>query len=197
MTGRQLYLVRHAQAAGSDDGDPSLSEVGRAQAAALGRRLATTGPARILCGPRRRTRDSAEVLAHAIPGVTVEVSGLLDDRTPVPSPSRSSDYPRRFHDWLAATPAAERDVDGQQIADALTALADVARAAEAGPVVAVTHAFVIGWMVRTVLDAPIPAWLRLAPSNAGLTVLDYTRDDVNLLAYNDTGHLEGLQQGGR
>ena len=122
----------------------------------------------------------------------MQVSERLDDRTPVPSPPRFSDYPARFLDWLAATPADERDVDGRQISDAVAALADQARALGEGAVVAVTHAFVIGWIVRTVLDAPTPAWLSLAPSHAGLTVLDCTTDGVNLVAYNDTGHLEGL-----
>lgn len=69
-------------------------------------------------------------------------------------------------------------------------LAEAARAAaEAGPLVAVTHAFVIGWLMRSALDAPISRWLGLNPASASLTIIRYAADDASLVAFNDTGHL--------
>ncbi len=55
--------------------------------------------------------------------------------------------------------------------------------------IAITHAFVIAWIVQTSLAAPAAAWMRLSPANAGLTTFDCTKDRLQLVSYNDTGHL--------
>ncbi|MBA2324726.1 MAG: hypothetical protein H0V92_12185 [Pseudonocardiales bacterium] len=79
---------------------------------------------------------------------------MLDDRTPVPSPGRRGDYPQRYWPWLDDTAPDERDVDAVLLTTAAAEFANAARAAaEVGPLVAVTHAFVIGWLVRA-------AWTR-------------------------------------
>ncbi|WP_209305444.1 histidine phosphatase family protein [Blastococcus sp. CT_GayMR20] len=57
----RLYLVRHAEAVGQEDIDPGLSDRGRAQAQALGGRLASVRPAGILPGPRRRAAETARI----------------------------------------------------------------------------------------------------------------------------------------
>jgi probable phosphoglycerate mutase len=72
---------------------------------------------------------------------------------------------------------------------AASRLAASARAAE-GPVIAITHAFVIGWIVQMSLEAPAAAWMTLRPANASLTTFDCTRDRLPLVSYNDTGHLQ-------
>lgn len=146
----------------------------------------------ILHSPRRRAQKTADQIASLLPGATVQASDLLDDRTPVPSPQHRRDYPQKYWDWLAATPEEERDVDGQQITRAAGRLAEIARASSDGTIVAVTHSFVIGWILRAALDAPTAAWLRLAPANAGLTFLECTATGVGVVSYNDTGHLVAL-----
>ena len=187
----ELLLVRHAEAAGHEDVDPSISERGRGQARALGTRLSALRPAGILHGPRRRATETARVLAEALPDIPVESTPLLEDRTPVPSAGRLGDYPERFRSWLDGVPADERDVDGAVLTAALQELARLAedRAGD-GPLVLVTHAFVVGWFVREVLGAPTWRWLRLAPANASLTVLRWEGDGSGVLvSFNDTGHL--------
>lgn len=73
-----LYLARHC-----DVENPghilyghlpgfALSKKGVAQAHALGRLLATKGIKRIYCSPLLRTRQTAEIIASYIPGVTVD-----------------------------------------------------------------------------------------------------------------------------
>lgn len=187
----ELYLVRHAEALGDDQADPGLSAHGRDQARSLGLRLYGMRVAGILHSPRRRAVETAAILSQAQPDVAVLPSDLLDDRTPVPSPRRREVYPQRFHPWFDQVPTAERDVDGVHLSDALRQLgAGAVEGADNGALVLITHAFVIGWFVRTILDAPEWRWLRLQPANAGLTVLRWEPDGEGaLVSFNDTGHL--------
>jgi len=76
---KQLYLVRHARAeAGSalvKDFDRPLSDRGRQDLPLMARRWLERGdalPEGVLCSPARRTRETAELLLHAL--------GVSDDR---------------------------------------------------------------------------------------------------------------------
>jgi len=190
MTG-DLYVIRHAEAAGEEDDDPGLSERGRAQARALGARLAQGQVTAVLHGPRRRAAETAAVLSEALPGVPLAASPLLEDRTPTPSPERRGEYPEKYQDWFAAVPPEEQDRDGELLTAAFQQLCRQARSlADDGALVAVTHAFVVGWFVREVLGGPPALWLRLVPANAGLTVIRWRADSAAVLhSFNDTGHL--------
>jgi probable phosphoglycerate mutase len=107
----------------------------------------------------------------------------------VASPERRDDYPARYRAWFDAVPPDERDVDGEQMTAAFRELGTRARHGD-GALVLVTHAFVVGWFVREVLGGPVDQWLRLVPSNAGLTVVRWRDDGTAVLhAFNDTGHL--------
>jgi broad specificity phosphatase PhoE len=61
----RITMVRHGQAAAgfSDDLDPGLSELGRAQADAAAEALASIGPQPIIASPLRRCRETALALA--------------------------------------------------------------------------------------------------------------------------------------
>ena len=61
----RITMVRHGQAAAgfSDDLDPGLSELGRAQAEAAADALASIGPQPIIASPLRRCRETAAPLA--------------------------------------------------------------------------------------------------------------------------------------
>ena len=107
----------------------------------------------------------------------------------MPSPQHYADYPEDYWRWLAGTPTDEQDIDGQRMSLAASRLAASARAAD-GPVIAITHAFVIGWIVQMSLAAPAAAWMTLSPANAGLTTFDCTKDRLQLVSYNETGHLQ-------
>jgi probable phosphoglycerate mutase len=114
---------------------------------------------------------------------------LLADRTPVPSFRNRSAYPARYLPWLDETPAAERDMDARALSSARDELIELS-VASSSPLVLVTHAFVIGWLVCDALDAPSWRWLTLAPANASLTILEYDVErGSRVVAFNDTGHL--------
>lgn len=64
----RLIIVRHAQASFFDDDYDNLSELGRQQAALLGKFWDRHGlqPSRVICGPRRRHLQTAELAAGEI-----------------------------------------------------------------------------------------------------------------------------------
>jgi phosphohistidine phosphatase len=75
----RIYLCRHGQAAaGEPDELRELTEEGRAQARALGRRLASVDvpPVLVLCSPLARARQTAEEVALAV-GANVRVDERL------------------------------------------------------------------------------------------------------------------------
>ena len=128
----ELYLVRLAEAAGHEDLDPGLSDRGRAQAHALGARLASVRPTGILHGPRLRAGETARILAEPLPGAPVESTPLLEDRTPVPSAGRLAEYPERFRSWLDGVPPDERGQDGAALTAALPSMGRLAEERRGG-----------------------------------------------------------------
>jgi phosphohistidine phosphatase len=74
-----LYLVRHAEAAsGEPDEERRLTQAGREQARALGRRLAEEGisPDALLTSPLVRARETAAALGEAL-GIEAEADERL------------------------------------------------------------------------------------------------------------------------
>jgi broad specificity phosphatase PhoE len=188
VTGR-LYLVRHGETAGDEGGDPGLSERGVAQARALAARLRSRSITDVWHGPRRRAAETAAIAASVLGVGEARSSGLLDDRTPVPSAARAEGYPAARGPWFEQVPAEERDEDGVQLTAAWRQL--VCEAAADRELLLVTHAFVVAWFVREVLRAPASAWTNLLVANTGLTVVGWDRDGAACVeAFNDTGHLE-------
>ena len=161
MGAAELYLVRHAQAAGRDDDDPGLSERGghRHERSAPGSPPAPSPPCCTAPAARRGDGHDRLVLPGADRG---RVLPLLDDRTPVPSDERRDEYPRRYHQALGDVPAQERDVDAVELREAVSRLVATAEEQAAlGPLLLVTHAFVIGWFVRSALETATWRWIGL------------------------------------
>ena len=161
-----IHLIRHGEAAGEDLADPGLSDLGRRQVRALANRLAFRPVRRVLHGPSRRASETAGILTEDL-GAGATVSDLLADRTPVPSVERRGDYPTHRWEWFEDVPEAERDLDGAELTAAWHKLWFEHHDEE---VVLVTHAFVVAWFVREVLNAPPATWMRIGPiGNATLT----------------------------
>lgn len=182
-----VHLVRHGHAAGHDAADPGLSQTGRDQVEALARRLGGTSFDAVWHGSRRRAAESARVLAARLDVERCEESDLLADRTPVPSAGREGDYPAHRAAWLAQAPPDERDPDGVGLGAAWSTIREHATRED---LLLVTHAFVVGWFVREVLQAPPAAWLQLPVANTGLTVIRWNaHGEARVETVNDTGHL--------
>jgi probable phosphoglycerate mutase len=180
-----LHLVRHGEPASIERCDSGLNENGRRQAEAVATRLADVGADVVLHSPKRRARETADIIAARLSGVPISSSDLADDRTPFPADRAT--VPEQYWPFLDGVPADKRDVDGHQLdaaAEVLGAVADDDRR-----VVVVTHAFVIGWFVRRALDAPTWRWLGLNHLNGAITTITYTAAGSRLVRFNDSGHL--------
>ena len=177
-----MYLVRHAEP--GDEG--ALSDLGLAQARLVGRRLSGLELTTVVHGPAMRARQTAQHLVTAVPGARVLESVMLDDLTPTPAYGDEDSYPQRLRTWLAGVHPAKRAPGGARLTPAFEHFA-----AAGEPIVLVTHAFVIGWFVRTAIEAPAHRWMELFPDHASLTTISFRDDDrpPSLIRFNDTGHL--------
>ena len=96
--------------------------------------------------------------------------------------------PERYRAFLAAVPGNERDEGARHLSAAAAELLTVADRDRAE--ILVTHTFVVGWLVRQVLDAPAWRWIGLDAAHCGLTTIAVHDDrPAMLLGYNDVGHL--------
>ena len=95
------------------------------------------------------------------------VSDACEDRTPIPK--EWALVPERYHAFLRSVPADEADLGGHPLDQAVATLSAVGEADRT--VVAVTHNFVIGWFVRSALDAPWSRWIGLDSAHCGVTAI--------------------------
>ena len=184
-----IYLIRHGEADESAGDDPGLTERGRDQAHAVGRRVKDLGFDDVVHSSRRRARETASIVGLATGGPAPRHSEHADDRTPFPSDLALVPEGRRA--WFESVPDDERDEDGRDLDLAIAGLGRL----EAGDrrVLVVTHNFVIGWFVRDAMGAPPLSWMGLNSANGGLTIVRYEIDrQPRLIAFNDTGHLPAL-----
>ncbi|MFJ2193548.1 histidine phosphatase family protein [Kitasatospora sp. NPDC087861] len=196
---RYLYLTRHGEAAPDGSG---LTADGRRQAVLLGRRLADRPISAVHHGPLPRAAQSARLIAEQLTAGRA-ASGQLDRVSPtvreeagdylpyVPSrpelPADSADF---LLDFLAQ-PTAEERTRGPELARRAVRrfTGPVPGGADRHELV-VTHAFLIGWLVRHTLDAPPWRWLGLNSGNAALTVIRYAPGRPSaVLLHNDMRHL--------
>jgi probable phosphoglycerate mutase len=195
-----IYLVRHGETADNAARvvqlpDAALSARGRAQAAALARRIA---PARVA---RVRSSDYARALETAAPIVDVTAAPLVVD----------PGLRERNYGAIRGTPYAELTVDimapdyeppGGETWEAFHARVDVAWGAvvaEAGgldgDLVVVTHGLVCRAIAARHLVVPPETLAALAWGNTALTIVDAgAPGGVRLLAC--TAHLDETEGGG-
>lgn len=188
---RYLYLARHGEAESEGDGS-GLTAAGRRQAALLGRRLAGRPVSVLHHGPLPRAAETARLVAEQLTGVRPQPCAEAGDYLPyVPSRDELPSYSAEFVLTRLSAATTEERQEGAGLAR---------RAVErfTGPVpgdrerheLVVTHAFLIGWLVRHALDAPPWRWLGVNAANAALTVLRYTPGrPPAVLLLNDQGHL--------
>lgn len=174
---RDLHLVRHGEATKDES---RLTARGRKQSELLAERLRGTGFAAVHHGPLPRAVETASILAEVLK-VPCRAEAAADDFVPHFVPDHDE-----FFDQF---PESERTRGPALAHEAETRFA---RPGD-GPVLVVTHSFLISWLVRDALDAPPERWLSLNHDNAALTVIRYsTGKPPSLIRFNDGGHLTGL-----
>ncbi|MGA4843705.1 histidine phosphatase family protein [Streptomyces sp. G45] len=190
---RYLYLARHGEASPDES---ELTETGRRQAALLGERLRDLPLARITHSPLPRATQTARLVhAHLGPAALARLeppalrpSDAAGDFVPY-APTREElpvECADAVLDGLARQPAARPELARA----ALDAFTGPVAGPEPRHELVVTHAFLIGWLVRAALGAPPWRWVGLPHGNAALTVIRYAPGrPAALLAHNDAGHL--------
>jgi 2,3-bisphosphoglycerate-dependent phosphoglycerate mutase len=202
----ELLLIRHGESAPADinspfalvrgRGDPELSPDGRAQAEALGNRLADWPVAAIYTTPLRRTAETAAPLARRLglePIVDpdlIEVQmgewegGLYRQKITERDPLALRIFSEGRFDVV---PGAESNAS---IIERANAAVDRIVTAHPGTiVVVVSHVVVISALLSQAIGAPTFAFV--TGDNCSISRLVVDGKTWTMRGYNDTAHLEG------
>ena len=190
MHDRYLYLARHGEAA---PGEGELTESGRRQAQLLGKRLHGVPLTAVHHGPLPRAAQTARLVGEQVGAVPLHECEAAGDYVPY-IPERE-EFPAEIADDLSArfaSVSAEERAHGAALAR--RAVRDFTGPVHEGDAprhdLVVTHAFLIGWLVRAAMDAPAWRWMGLNHGNAALTVIRYAPSrPASVLVYNDMSHL--------
>lgn len=202
-TPTRLLLLRHGQTPLSVErrysgrGNPDLTEVGRAQAAAAAARLgADGGIAAVVSSPLGRARQTARAAADALgldvtvhEGLTETDFGDWEGLTFGEASRRDPDLHRR---WLGDTSV--RPPGGESFDEVRTrvdaARVDLIRANPGRTVLVVSHVTPIKTLLQLALDAGPSLLYRLHLDLASLSVAEFYPDDgASVRLVNDTSHL--------
>jgi len=197
-------LVRHGQTPMSVDkrfsgvGDPELTDVGRAQAAAAAARLAGSGATAVVSSPLSRARATAELVAQALELEVAVEPGLREtdfgDWEGYTFAEVRQKWPRELDAWLADTGVAPPFGESfDATATRVRQARDRVLASYGGQtVVLVSHVTPIKTLLRIALDAPPTALYRMHLDLASLSEVQWFSDGPAVVRkLNDTGHLPG------
>ena len=182
---RTLILIRHGiydedDARDAEVGKALLSE-GREQARITGARLATW-PARvdvIHASPMTRARETAEIIAGALPGRSPEPDRDLRECTP----------PTWREDVMADLGPGEADSCAMQLERTFTRYFRPSPERDSTEVL-VCHGNVIRWLTCRALGADPKLWLGMSLANCSLTVIQVRPNGTfKITAVGDRGHL--------
>ncbi len=198
-----LLLLRHGQTPLSVEkrfsglGDPELTEIGLAQAAAAARRLASSKATAVVSSPLSRARQTAEAVAAAL-GLSVEVDeGLREtdfgDWEGYTFGEIHQRWPTEMTAWLGSSAVAppygesfdETTVRVRQARDRILAAHGGER------VVVISHVSPIKTLLRLALDAPASALYRMHLDLCALSEVQWFSDGPAVVrSMNDTHHLD-------
>lgn len=199
-----LLLIRHALNDWTGKRMPGwtpgiyLNEEGRAQAAALPRRLAAVRLDAIYSSPLERTLETAQPLAEAY-GLSVIVRDRLGEVRCGDWTGRSVEDLQQEELWtqIRVYPSGVRFPGGEAFWEAqarLVAELDAIRDAHPGQTVAVvSHADPIKLAVAYYIGLPLDLFQRLTISPASITALAFTRWGPRLLCLNHTEPLPSFE----
>ncbi len=199
----QVYLARHGTTVSTDEDrfagetDVALSEIGRAEARALGARLASERFAAFYASPLQRALETAQLIAepHGMPVATrPDLREMSHGRWEAKTRAEvRSLYPEEYARWEADpfSFAPERGETGLAVtARALPALLEIVRSHRDGQVLIVSHKATVRLLVSALLGMDSRTYRdRLDQSPGCLNVLEF-RDPARarLTLFNDTSH---------
>jgi probable phosphoglycerate mutase len=194
MTG-EIVLVRHAVTAEtrtgrmSANGSTPLDEGGRAQAAAVGARLAGRPFDLVLASPVARAWETAALagLGGAAEACDAVVEWDYGDYVGRPSEEIRAGSPG-WNLFADGAPGGESPAD---VIRRLDPVLERLRAAD-GAVAVVSHGHLLRALIARWIDLPLAHAGRLMVDPASITVLGHHRAVPSLLVLNDRSHLVGI-----
>ncbi|MEU0686690.1 bifunctional RNase H/acid phosphatase [Streptomyces uncialis] len=201
-----FVLLRHGETpltpskafSGSGGTDPSLSEVGRAQAVLTAGALAARGTVQaIVSSPLKRCRETAQAVADRL-GLDVRVDDELRETDfgaweGLTFGQVRERYPDDLTAWLDSEDA--RPTGGGESFTEVTERVARARDRLVGEhagrtVLLVTHVTPVKTLVRLALGAPARSMFRMELSAAALSAVAYFKDgNASVRLFNETAHL--------
>ena len=215
-----IYLIRHAQASFGEEDYDVLSEIGHEQSARLGADLEARGvravhvvagdlrrqidtarscgasvPGEPVVDPRWNEYHSADVLGHHGPAAAAEAA---PDGIGAPSGLSSREFQGLLDPALRAWIAAGEDSPCDESWPAFSrrvraALGDLAAGLGSGETgLAFTSGGVVAAIATALLDVPAETFVALnrIAVNTGLSKVLSGRSGVQLLSYNEQGHVD-------
>jgi len=202
MPGTTLIVVRHAETTWNREKrmqgttDTVLSDVGRAQAQALARRLAAGAFSAIYSSDLRRARDTAHTIAQQSgrelllePRLRERAFGVFEGLIADEIRAR---YPQEYARFASRDP--DYEVPGGESARGFTqrclgCLAEIAGRHSGEEVVVVTHGLVLDALYRAAhgLDHGVPRPVPLI--NASLNLFEYRSSTWRMVEWGDVRHL--------
>jgi phosphoserine phosphatase len=183
-----------------------LTERGRADAAAVARRIANGGwaPSRVYTSPMGRCVETGATIAKAC-GIGAEVCNDLNDIDYGAWQFKTFDDAKKnnaalFAAWFA-TPHLVRFPNGESLQDLAARGANVLRFVLAlhrdDTIVLVGHDSVNRALLLQFLDLPLSAYWRVAQDPCCLNEIDIDGEMVCILRVNETHHLDTIVAGGQ
>lgn len=198
-----IILIRHGETLWNRERrmqgqtDTALSDIGRAQAGALGERLARTALAALYSSDLTRARDTAHAIAQRTGhDIVTDVrlrerrfgifEGLTYGEMSVRHPEEWQRFQSRDPDYVIPGGECAREFNAR----CLDCLTEIAERHEGGHVVVVTHGLVLDALYRAAhgltLDTPRPVPLL----NASLNGFGYRERAWRMSFWGDVAHLE-------
>ena len=210
---KNLYVVTHAQSQHHIDRvvggwyDSPLTELGRRQAASIGRRLRELVPkgdaVEIHSSDLKRAHGTAEAISAAL-GVPVRTTPDLREMSQGEAEGQPQAwlleryvYPTPDEDRMDHTPGFHGAESRRQVATRIDRAVDAILAGDSEHQVIVTHGFALTFVVAAWIRMPLDAagYLTIRSTSGGITRLaedDVWRNRV-IERLNDTAHLAGVE----
>lgn len=203
---KRVYLLRHGQndrpKTVPEPAGTGLTSLGREQAARAGKRLSELSFNSIRHSTLKRAEETAHIISGFMPGVSVLPSGVLTECIPwlpdqlrvwlAAPPGRKGPFPTELEGWKIwdAKDDPSEILDGQpqaeQAWDSLFRPAPDTNRRE----LVISHGNLIRFFACRALGLQPMGWKTIDVNNCGLCeILVRANGKVELISYNDTGHL--------
>ena len=202
---KELLLIRHGQTdwntQGRVQGGGDLNNIGIAQSNLLATVLQNSQASTIYTSPSKRTHQTAVIIATAL-SLEVNTTPLLKDIdygvwSGALLADLIKDDPDLFEQW-EKDPSSVTFPEGESLLDLRTRISvfmdEITEKHSSDTVVVVTHESPIISMLAVALDIPDSSHRNFHADNASLTVLQFKNTHYILSTFNDTSHLDVIDE---